>query len=218
MKPAWLAAKKMHLIYRFTLLVSWCFFKLFYKVRFFGTEYIQPGGGVVAANHTSYFDPPCMAIACPEELHFLAKEELFTVPLFKTAIKLVNAHPIDPKHNLGVLKKVCQLIKGGHKVLIFPEGERTFDNVLGEIKPGISTLISHSNSQIIPAYIDGTYSVWPRARKWPKLGGTIKIIFGPPIYWSDYEGHGKKEAQVLIAQKLVEELKRLKEKLQAIDN
>ena len=108
------------------------------------------------------------------------------------------------------MKDVCLLLKEGHKILIFPEGTRSKDNKLLKIKPGMGLLLSKSESVIIPTYIHGTFEVWNRDRKFPKLWGKTAVVFGSPIRWEDYADMERKEAQKLIAEKLTNALKALR--------
>ena len=94
-------------------------------------------------------------------------------------------------------------------MILFPEGTRSFDGKLGEIKPGISMFISKTNSAIIPTYIFGAHEIWGRGRKWPKLGGKIGCVFGRPILWESFRKLPKKEAQVAVSKKLEESINAL---------
>lgn len=102
------------------------------------------------------------------------------------------------------------MLKKGDKVLMFPEGTRSKDNVIREIKPGIGLLLSKSESTILPTYVHGTFEVWGRSRKLPKLWGKTAVVFGSPIAWKDYADLEKKEAQELIAAHLTRSLQALR--------
>lgn len=93
---------------------------------------------------------------------------------------------------------------------MFPEGTRSKDNKLCEIKPGIGLLLSKSESVIIPTYVHGTFDIWSRARKFPKLWGKTAVVFGSPIRWEDYADIDRKEAQQLVADQLTNALNALR--------
>ncbi len=208
MKPAWARRSKgMSLLYRITLFLAWAFYKIFYRCKVYGLENFYEGGAIIAANHTSFLDPPIVSISWPQEVHFLARESLFKNPLFGWLIRSLNAHPVSGEaSDTKVFKTICALLSEGKKVILFPEGTRSPDNTLAPIKPGIAMLISRTNTAIIPVYIHGTYDIWGKSRKFPKLFGKTACIFGPPILWSSFSHLEKKEAQQAVATKLSESI------------
>ncbi|MDJ0651398.1 MAG: lysophospholipid acyltransferase family protein [Simkaniaceae bacterium] len=201
--------KKPSFFYSVVIFFVRTFFKVFYRHKVYGLDHYPEGSGLIAPNHVSFFDPPCIAVSCPGEIHFLARETLFK-SFFGKLILALNAHPVKQKAtNLQVMKDVCQILNKGHKVLIFPEGARSRDNNLLEIKPGIGLLLSRSASLIIPTYVHGTFDIWNRKRKFPKLRGKTAVVFGSPIRWDDYKGSDRKKAQVLVAEQLTHAIKGL---------
>lgn len=198
--------KKPTLLYRFVIFTVGLFFKIFYRHKVYGLEHYVSGSALIAANHVSYFDPPAIAISCPGEIHFLARQSLFKSH-FGKLITALNSHPVKQEAtNLRVMKDICVMLREGKKVLMFPEGTRSFDNVLQEIKPGMGLILSKSESTILPTYVHGTYEVWGRGRKLPKLWGKTAVVFGSPIHWADYADMDRKEAQERIAQRLTQSL------------
>lgn len=204
MKPAWARRSHgMHFLYRFVLFLAWSFCRLFYRHRAYGHEHFFEGGALIASNHTSFLDPILLSISWPEEVHFLARESLFKAGGFGAFIRALNAHPVSGgASDVAVFRAISTLLKEGKKVILFPEGTRSKENKLGPIKPGISMLISRSNAAILPTYIHGSYEVWNRKMKLPKLWGKTACIFGTPIYYSDFAHLDKREAQEAIAAKL----------------
>lgn len=201
--------KKKAFLYSLVIFLVKTFLKVFYRHKVYGLEHYPKGSGLVAPNHVSFFDPPCVAVSCPDEIHFLARETLFKSFLGRL-ITALNAHPVKKNAtNLQVMKDACQLLKEGYKVLMFPEGTRSKDNQLHRIKPGIGLLLSKSESLIIPTYIHGTFGVWNRERKFPKLWGKTAVVFGSPIRWDDFKDIDRKEAQILVAEQLTKALRAL---------
>lgn len=212
MRSAWARRSNgMNFLYRSVLFITWVFFKLFYRMRVYGLEHFPEGGAVIAANHTSFLDPPLVAISSPEEVHFLARETLFKTPGFGAFIRALNAHPVSgDASDVAVFRTICDLLKEGKKVILFPEGTRSYDDTLGVIKPGIGLLISRTNSAIIPAYIHGTFNIWNRSRKLPKLWGKTACVFGTPIRYSNFAHLDKRDAQAAIANQLTTQLTALR--------
>lgn len=201
---------KTSIIYSFVLSLTKIVFKLFYHFRVFGKEHWIPGGALLVPNHVSFLDPPAVAISCPDSIHFLARHSLFK-GFLGALIKRLNTHPIyQGGANLKLMRGICQLLKEGKKVLLFPEGTRSADNTLTSIQPGVGLLLSMSRTAIIPMYIDGTFKIWGRGRSFPKLWGRVSVVFGSPILWADYTAIDKKKAQSLITHKIEESLALLK--------
>lgn len=185
-------------------------FKIFYRLKVYGREHYIKGGAILACNHISYLDPPIVAVASPERIHFLARETLFR-SLFGRFITAFNAHPVQGDgSNFKVMKMICELLKKGFKVLLFPEGTRSEDNKIRKIKPGVALLLSRSKTAIIPVYIYGTFKIWPRNRKFPRLFGQTAVIFGSPIEWKDYVEVDKKQVQEQITARLSDALEALR--------
>jgi 1-acyl-sn-glycerol-3-phosphate acyltransferase len=178
------------------------FMKLFYRHQVYGREHILSGAGVLAANHVSFLDPPVLAISCPEEVYFLARATLFR-GLFGRFIHSVNARPVHMGGvNLHVWKEVCHLLRSGKKIVLFPEGTRSEDGSLQELKPGLFLLMSQTGSPVQPAYIHGTFSIWGRGRKRPKLFGKTACIWGSPLLWSRYMSLPRREAEEAFRREL----------------
>lgn len=190
---------KMKPFYFFIYSLARFFFKTFYGLKIYGLEHFKKGSGIIAANHVSNFDPPVLSISCPEEVHFLGKESLFRIPGLSWVIKKLNTHPIaGAAADLATLKKMVQILNQGHKLIVFPEGSRSFDGALQPHERGVAFLAQSAKCPIFPAYLKGTFEAWPRQKKIPKLFGEITCVFGSPIYPHEYEGVSKKEAQEQI--------------------
>lgn len=189
------------------------FFSLFYSHEsHLPKEGIYSGGAIIAANHASFFDPPLIAISWPEPIHFLARKELFKPFLLRSVITGLNAHPLGGKHDLSSLKLACKLLQEGKKVLVFPEGTRSVDGEIANFRNGIGLLAKKSGCPVIPAYIHGSFDLWPRTRKLPRLWKQkTACIFGSPIYLTDSDAEG----QELLAKRVKEEIELLKESFPA---
>jgi 1-acyl-sn-glycerol-3-phosphate acyltransferase len=185
---------------------------LFYRLKVYGTDGLPKGAAIIAPNHISYLDPPMVGVSCPEEIAFLAKKELFEMPLLASCIKHLNAYPISgTAGDLNSLKLIIHLLGEGKKVVIFPEGERTVNGELTHIKPGIGMLAYRSKAPIIPVYISGNFEIWPIQNRFPKLWGKTAVVFGTPIAIEPFLTLPKKEAQEAIAEKVYTSLTTLRD-------
>lgn len=183
MKPAWIRPVKMPLLYRFILCIAYLYAKIFLRLKIQVKGKIPEGAALIAANHVSYLDPIIGAVSFPEEIHFLARKSLFDNPFFGAFIRNLNAHPIkgDGK-DMAVFRTVTEILGNGQKVILFPEGQRSFDGKLGPMKPGVAMMAIRNNVPIIPCWIEGAHKVWPRKKSLPHLFGKVTCIFGEAIY------------------------------------
>ena len=190
---------KMNPFYGFVLFTVRIFFKIFYRLEVHGINNFIKGPAIIASNHTSYYDPPAIAVSALEEVHFLAKESLFRGFFLGKLIRKLNSHPLSSSaSDVTSFKKIIKMLIQGKKVMLFPEGARSKDGKIGKIKSGIALFVYLSKCSIIPTYIHGTYDIWGRTRKRPKLFGKVDVVFGTPIYFSSFEGLGKDECMERI--------------------
>lgn len=191
----------------------WILFKICYRLEVLGIENLPKGSALLAANHVSFWDPPLVGVACPEEIHYLARASLFQAPIVGTAIRHLNAHPVaGTAGDLGSLKLICKLLQEGDKVLIFPESIRTWDGKLQPIKSGAGMIAMRTGAPIVPVLIEGAFKVWPRMNQFPKPWGKIRVTFGKAIDPKEFAGEDKKVAQQAISVRLKEELSALRER------
>jgi len=145
-----------------------------FRFRVVGAEKVPKTGPlIVAANHISNFDPPLLGIALPRPVAYMAKKELFAMPVIKQLIPRLNAYPVDRQAGgTAALRASLRLLKEGRAVGIFPEGGR---NVSGtnEEKAGAAFLAAASGAPVVPAAIVGTRKLRPFRR--------VTVIFGDPV-------------------------------------
>jgi 1-acyl-sn-glycerol-3-phosphate acyltransferase len=148
--------------------------KTLWRLRVSGREYVPARGPlIVAANHLSYLDPPVLGVACPRALAYMAKEELFRVPILGPMIRSFGAYPVDRRGSAAsAIKRSLEVLEAGGAVGIFPEGTRNRD---GSARPqeGLALLASWSGAPVVPAAIVGT----DRALRFPRF----VVVFGEPL-------------------------------------
>ena len=147
--------------------------KLFFGVKFHGAETFPMEGGVlICPNHLSNNDPVLIAANIFKRLRFMAKKELFSVPVLSSVVKFFGAFPIDRStSDLGAVRATMSILKGGDALVIFPEGRRNKEFLPEKIKPGAVTIASKAGVPIMPVYIKGKY----------RLFGKTELFFGKPI-------------------------------------
>lgn len=180
------------------------YFRWFHSLRVEGRENILEEGPVLyAANHTSYYDPPLIAIACDKYLlRYMAWDELFRDPTFSEAIRAWGAFPVDPDGENPSGYRLClKLLKNGERVVVFPEGGRSH----GELMPfreGVGRLALQSGAPVVPVRISGAERAWPRSDLLPRPFFPITVEFKAPI-WPDrikeMAAGRKEQAKLLMA-------------------
>lgn len=139
------------------------------------------GGLLVLSSHQSHLDPLLVGLALDRRISSLARSSLYAFGPFGAAIRALDAVPIDRSASMvQALKAVIARLDRGAAVLIFPEGTRTADGRLGEIKAGFSLMARKAGVPILPVAIVGAFECWPRSRLLPRPG-RVRLEFGAPI-------------------------------------
>ncbi len=161
--------------------------KAFYNLRLVNPEkLVNEGGVMMAANHESFLDPPLIGISHPENVTYLARKTLFT-GLSKWLYTKWDAIPIDQENpDMTGLKNIIKAIKGGKKVVMFPEGERTWDGELNAALPGVGLIIAKSLATVQPMRIFGAREALPRGSGKMNMA-QIAVVVGDPIYFTKEE-------------------------------
>ena len=155
-------------IYRFLQVVLFPVF----RIKCVGRDNIPEGPAVFCANHSSNFDPivMSMAIGIKQHPHYMAKIELFKIPVVGSVIRAIGSFPVDrEKGDIGAVKTAMKYLKAGEKLGIFPEGHRVADDG-GEAKRGAIQIADQMRAPVIPVYI-------PRNKK---AFHTYTIVVGAP--------------------------------------
>ena len=139
-------------------------------------------------NHQSNFDIPVLSAHLPMQFRWLAKAELFKIPVFGYAMKRAGYISIDRSKGrsaLKSLKKAAEVIRSGVSVIIFPEGTRSGDGEILPFKQGGFIIAVDSGVPIVPVIIRGTRSIMPKDRVRIKPGAVV-LEFKKPVETSGY--------------------------------
>lgn len=168
--------------------------RLLFRLERHGEEHVPATGPLlIVANHSSFLDSPVVGGMAPRKLMFLAKAELFDIPLFGALIRGVNARPLkregaDP----AALRLALKILEDDRALLIFPEGTRGPEGTLREPKTGAGMLAVLSGAAVVPAYVSGTGRAWPKGRRLPRPG-KVGVTFGPALRFERQPGRDRKE-------------------------
>lgn len=181
-------------------------FRGLFRIEVYGLENLPEGPCLVASNHRSHLDPPVLNSVFPEPLRFLAKEELFKVPILGRLLPHMGAIPVKRgSGDLQVLELTLELLRKGCKVCIFPEGTRANPGQFLKPKPGVGLLAVKSQKPVLPVYIEGTDMVFPRGAKFPKPGHPIRVFIGKSkVYFEEDNLRGYRRVAQDIMESIIE--------------
>ena len=175
-----------------------------FHYRAFGRKnIIEEGPAIMAANHQSYLDPPLVGITCKNELYFLARKTLFEKKLLGPLISRVNALPVDlSRGDLTAFRAVMNLLKEGHRTVIFPEGTRSLTGEIQQARAGIGMIIAKTLAPVVPIRIFGSFDAWPKGGK--IRSHPITVVVGKPIRFKkeDFAAHNRETYQKISEQVL----------------
>ncbi len=164
------------ILYKIGKSLFWVFLKLIYRFKVEGQEHLDqlpPGQGVLlCSNHISNLDPPLVGVSTKRTLSFMAKAELFEVPVLGPLVRRLNAFPVRRgSGDRQALKTALDLLKDGRTVIMFPEGTRSKTGELTKGLAGVGFIALRTQAAVVPVAITNGYHLFRRTR----------VVFGQPI-------------------------------------
>jgi 1-acyl-sn-glycerol-3-phosphate acyltransferase len=159
------------------------------RVTIQGLEHLAPDQSYIfMANHQSNFDIPVLLGRLPAQFRWLAKAELFKIPVFGPAMKgcgYISIDRSDRKRAFASLTRAAETIRAGTSVMIFPEGTRSLDGQIKDFKKGGFVLSVDAGMPIVPILLKGTFEIMPKGRLMVRRRPVVMTIC-PPIETADY--------------------------------
>lgn len=155
---------------------------LYFRGRVYGADQVPKTGNlVVVANHASDFDPPLLSAAVRRPVSYMAKEELFNVPVLSQAIQLYGAYPVKRgSADRSAIREAMKQLEQGWAVGIFLQGTRTTDGRIPEPKIGAALIAAKAQAPLLPVSLWGTHRIFQKGSAVPRpVPLTIRI--GTPI-------------------------------------
>jgi len=166
------------------------------KVQLIGRENILRGKPqVFMANHQSDFDILITLAYVPGQFRWIAKKELFAIPVFGRAMRGAGYIEIDRQNHdkaLQSLDLAALRIREGKSVMTFPEGTRSRNGEIKPFKQGTFYLAIQSGVPIVPISIIGSGEIMPK-RSLKIRPGKIKLVIDQPISTKDYTLENRQE-------------------------
>ncbi|WP_391121691.1 lysophospholipid acyltransferase family protein [Psychrobacillus sp. L3] len=194
-------------LYSFAKTVVYAALKPIYRFEVIGAEKFPKEGGILlCSNHIDALDPPVVGINAPRPVNFMAKEELFHIPILKSILPGVNAFPVKRgMSDRDALRRAIKLLKDGEVVGLFPEGTRSKDGTLGKGFSGAGFFALRGEANIVPCAIIGPYKPFRK----------LKIVFGEKIDiqpYRDRKASAEEVTEVIMTNigQLLDQYKKLK--------
>ncbi len=133
----------------------------YFRGKIYGSEKVPRSGAYIAVcNHASYFDPPILSNCLNRPVAFMAKEELFTVPVLRQAIELYGAYPVKrSQSDRSAIRATLKVLENGWIAGIFLEGTRTGDGKIHNPKLGAALIAAKAKVPLIPVSLWGTEKI-----------------------------------------------------------
>jgi len=148
-----------------------------------GVEAIPKSGpAILAANHLCYLDPPLVAALAPRPVRFVAKTELFAIPVLRRFLRWIGTIPVErSRPDVRAVRESLRVLERGELLGIFPEGTRYRHGGLGAFHEGVGWFAIKARAPVIPIAIYG-YVPWKKGSTWMRPG-RLKILCGEPLFF-----------------------------------
>ena len=168
------------MVYWIVRFISWVSLKVIFRWRVSGRDNLPSSGPVImCSNHFSWIDPLLLAAMTTRPLHFMAKKELFEIPVFRHLWVTMHAFPVRRgEPDRSALRRSLQLLEDGRVLAIFPEGTRGEPGKVRKGEPGTALIALKSEAPVVPVGIKGRY----------RLFHPMEIIVGDPLTFNEYYG------------------------------
>ena len=195
----------MNKMYAFIYPFIWLFMKIFHPWKAVGLENLPEGAALLCGNHSTAGDP-VYVVCClgrRRQIHVIAKEEVMKWPVVGFILKKAGIFGVKRgKADVAALKEALRVLKGGERLLMFPEGHRVKEGEAAEARTGAAMFATRTGAPIVPVYI-------PTKKR---LFRKTTIVFGEP-YHPEFEGRKPTpEDYRRIADDLMTRIRALEEK------
>ena len=185
------------------------------KVRVEGIEQLNGKGPYIfMSNHQGYYDIFTLLSHLPYQFKWLAKKELFSVPILGWTMAAVGYVSIDrggTRDTVRAMDEAARKIREGMSVVIFPEGSRSPDGLIQPFKKGGFTLAIKSKVPIVPIAISGSREIMPKDRL-TASAGEIRMLIGPPIEIQHYSLKDREALMSKVRETISENFKLISQK------
>lgn len=151
---------------------------VYFRGRIYGAEHVpQQGPLVVVSNHASYFDPPILSSCVGRPVAYMAKEELFHIPIFSQAIQWYGAYPVSRgAADRSAIRSALKYLESGWAAGIFLGGTRTLDGRITDPKMGAALIAAKAKAPLLPVSLWGSQKILKKGSVIPQtVPVTVRI-------------------------------------------
>jgi 1-acyl-sn-glycerol-3-phosphate acyltransferase len=150
-----------------------------------GLENLPPGTCVFACNHQSNFDAPFVFARLPRHIRFVAKKELYRIPIFGAAVKAMGNIRVErtggSEADHQAIEAAVRRVRTRTSILFFAEGTRSTDGKLRPFKKGAAIMAIDAQVPLVPLAVAGAYQITPKGGLWVHSGRPLVLCVGKPI-------------------------------------
>jgi 1-acyl-sn-glycerol-3-phosphate acyltransferase len=184
-----------------------------------GQANLLPGRSTIyMANHQSNYDIPVLMAALPVQFRWLAKAELFKIPIFGAGMRRCGYISIDRSNRKSAfesLDKAAATIRNGTSVMIFPEGTRSYDGRIQPFKKGGFVLTVDAGVPIVPILIAGTQFIMPKGQKLIRPSNvTLNIL--PAVDTAGFNRYNKDELIEQVRSRMCARYNQIREEISCV--
>jgi 1-acyl-sn-glycerol-3-phosphate acyltransferase len=179
-------------------------FAVWLQYRARGNEQLAGYRGLLfVVNHQSFLDPLLVGLPLRRPVSFLARDSLFRVPLVGWILRHTYVLPINRESaSASSIRRVLARLHSGCWVGIFPEGTRSSDGRLGDLKPGFLALLRRAEVPVCPVGIAGAHAAFGRGKRFLHRA-SVRVVFGKPLMSAEVHRELDRGEEVLL--KLIRE-------------
>ena len=157
-------------------------FRFLFRGSTQGLEHVPMEGPlVVASNHGSHLDPPLLGHALGRPVAFMAKAELFAIPLLGAVIRACGAYPVRRgASDREAIRTATAKLEEGWATGVFLDGTRQANGRVNNPLPGAALLAARSGAPLLPVAIVNSHRALGSGRIWPRLV-PLQLRVGTPI-------------------------------------
>ena len=176
-------------VYGFFHYVALVTYDIFFRGEVIGLENLPPTGSfLIAANHSSFLDPPLIGSQVQRQIAYFARKTLWKPGFASWWLDTVGTIPVDRDggQDVSAIKRVLRALKEDKGLILFPEGTRSPDGALQAPKAGVGLICCRAQVPVVPVRIFGSFEAFGKSRGL-RVGTPVTIVFGRPIPPSVYD-------------------------------
>ena len=174
--------------------LCWFCFSLLCGARIRNRENLPSRGAVILTpNHQTYLDGPLVEYCLDRPIFYMVGKRYCELPILGSFLSAMGCIPLAEFGSANAYRSGLEVLRKGHCLAIFPEGQRTRDGSLSRLRSGAARWALSTGAPIVPVSIVGAHEAWPLGRRLPRVRRPIIVKFHRPIRCELVDGESLKE-------------------------